>query len=228
MGRILPLTIALAIVVVALAASPLARAYDPDKLQDFCVAIKDSDASVFVNGKICKDINHVNADDFYLQARFNIPRNTSNLFGYVRTPIGAGTLPGLNTMGISIGRVDLGPYGVNTPHIHPLATEVVTVLEGRIYIGFIDSRNRLYAKTLLPGDIIVLPKGLIHFLYNTEDRNAVVYAAFGSQNPEALHLPNAIFGSDPPIPLEILSKAFLLDKNEISRIQSQIRSELSK
>ncbi|CAH9078655.1 unnamed protein product [Cuscuta europaea] len=227
MGRIMPVTIALAIVVVALVASPLACAYDPDKLQDFCVAIKDSDANVFVNGKICKNIAEVNADDFYLQARFNIPRNTSNLFGYVRTPIGAEHLPGLNTMGISIGRVDLGPYGVNTPHIHPLATEVVTVLEGRIYVGFIDSRNRLYAKTLLPGDIFVLPKGLVHFLYNTGERNAVVYAAFGSQNPEALHLPNTIFDSDPPVPLEILSKAFLLDKTVISRIRSQIRSGFS-
>ncbi|CAH9145415.1 unnamed protein product [Cuscuta epithymum] len=223
----MPLTVALAIVVVVLSASPLVRASDPDKLQDFCVAIKDSAASVFVNGKICKDITKVSADDFYLQARFNIPRNSSNRLGYAPTLIATESLAGLNTMGVSIGRDDFGPYGVSTPHFHPLATEVVTVLEGTVYVGFIDSRNKLYAKTLLPGDIFVFPKGLIHFLYNTGDRNAAVFAAFGGQNPESIHLPNDIFGSDPPILPEILSKAFLLDKNVIRRIQSQIRSELS-
>ncbi|CAH9078654.1 unnamed protein product [Cuscuta europaea] len=170
MVHIMPLKVALAIIVVVLAASPLACASDPDKLQDFCVAVKDSEAS---------------------------------------------------------GRDDFGPYGVSTPHFHPLATEVVTVLEGTVYVGFIDSRNKLCAKMLLPGDIFVLPKGLIHFLYNTGHRNAAVFAAFGSQNPASIHLPNDIFGSDPPILPEILSKAFLLDKNVISRIQSQIQSELS-
>ncbi|CAH9078656.1 unnamed protein product [Cuscuta europaea] len=220
----MPLIIALAVVSIGLATSPFTRASDPDKLQDFCVAIKDSDANVFLNGKICKNIAEVNADDFYLQDRFNIPRNTSNRLAYAPTLIGVESIPGLNTMGVSIGRADFGPYGLSTPHYHPLATEVLTVLEGTLYVGFIDSRNKLYAKTLLLGDIFVLPKGLIHFLYNTGESNASAYFAIGGQNPEAIVIPNASFGTHPPIPPQLLSKAFLLDTNVISRLQSQFGS----
>ncbi|CAH9078652.1 unnamed protein product [Cuscuta europaea] len=219
----MPFIIALAIVAITLAASPFGHASDPDNLQDFCVAIKDSDANVFVNGKICKNIAEVNADDFYMQARFNIPLNTSNRLRYTPKLIGVQSLPGLNTLGVSVGRVDFGPYGTSPPHFHPLVTEIVTVLEGTIYVGFIDSRNKLYAKTLLPGDIFVLPKGLIHFLYNPGGSNVSLFVAIGGQNPEAIVIPNALFGTDPPILPDVLSKAFLLDKNVISRLQSQFQ-----
>ncbi|CAH9080932.1 unnamed protein product, partial [Cuscuta epithymum] len=114
MGRNMLFIIALAMGAIALGASPLARA-DPDMLQDFCVAVKDSEAEVFVNGKICKNITEVTADDFYLQARLNIPRNTSNRLGYTITPIIVDNLPGLNTLGVSLGRVDFGPYGLSPP-----------------------------------------------------------------------------------------------------------------
>ncbi|CAH9145419.1 unnamed protein product [Cuscuta epithymum] len=222
------LIIVVAIAAIALDASPFTRASDPDKLQDFCVAVKDSEAKVFVNGKICKNINEVNAGDFYLQAQFNNPRNTSNRLRYMPSPIGVEILPGLNTQGVSIGRMDFGPYGMSPPHTHIPATEVITVLEGTIYAGFIDSRNKLYAKTLRPGDIFVFPKGLIRFLYNTGGSNAAVFAALGSQDPGAILIPYALFGTDPPIFADVLSKAFLLDKNVISHLQSEFRSELSK
>ncbi|CAH9140278.1 unnamed protein product [Cuscuta epithymum] len=225
MGRSMPLIIALGIGAIALAASPFAHA-DPDMLQDFCVAVKDSEATVFVNGRICKNITEVTADDFYLQARFYIPQNTSNRLGYTPTPITVDKLPGLNTLGVAIGRVDLGPYGLSTPHTHPLGSEVFVVFEGTLYAGFIDSRNKLYAKTLRPGDIFVVPKGLIHFVYNTGGGNAVVFAAFGTQNPDPVYIPEGLFGSDPPILPEVLSKAFLLDKDVINRLRSQLHSEL--
>nr|DAD47380.1 TPA_asm: hypothetical protein HUJ06_017317 [Nelumbo nucifera] len=34
-------------------------------------------------------------------------------------------LPGLNTLGISLVRIDYAPYGLNPPHTHPRATEVL-------------------------------------------------------------------------------------------------------
>ncbi|GLT55214.1 hypothetical protein SLA2020_283570 [Shorea laevis] len=39
---------------------------------------------------------------------------------------------GLNTLGISLARIDFAPYGLNPPHIHPRATEILVVLEGTL------------------------------------------------------------------------------------------------
>ncbi|CAI9758372.1 unnamed protein product [Fraxinus pennsylvanica] len=97
-------------------------ASDPSPLQDFCVAVKDDEAKVFVNGKICKDPNMVSANDFFFPG-LNMPGNTSNPLGSKVTPVNVNQLPGLNTLGISLARIDFAPYGLNPPHTHPRGTE---------------------------------------------------------------------------------------------------------
>ncbi|KAL0378160.1 UNVERIFIED_CONTAM: Germin-like protein subfamily 1 member 13 [Sesamum radiatum] len=90
--------------------SPFAHASDPSPLQDFCVAVNDSMAAVFVNGKICKNPNMVVAEDFLFRG-LNKPGNTSNPLGSMVTPVNVNQLPGLNTLGISLARIDFAPYG---------------------------------------------------------------------------------------------------------------------
>ncbi|KAI4303036.1 hypothetical protein MLD38_038716 [Melastoma candidum] len=55
------LLVTLAILSLAAATS---LAYDPDLLQDICVAINNINDGVFVNGKFCKDPKMATADDF--------------------------------------------------------------------------------------------------------------------------------------------------------------------
>ncbi|KAL3534165.1 hypothetical protein ACH5RR_002626, partial [Cinchona calisaya] len=81
-----------------------------------------------VNGLECKDPKQVTADDFFFSG-LQKPGNTSNPFGSKVTPVFATQLPGLNTLGISIVRIDYAPWGINPPHTHPRATEILTVLE---------------------------------------------------------------------------------------------------
>ncbi|KZV19438.1 hypothetical protein F511_08779 [Dorcoceras hygrometricum] len=116
----------------------LASASDPSPLQDFCVAVNDSQASVFVNGKICKNPNQVTADDFYFSG-LNKPGNTANPVGSRVTPVNVNQIPGLNTLGISLVRVDYAPYGLNPPHTHPRGTEILVVVKGTLYVGFVTS-----------------------------------------------------------------------------------------
>lgn len=75
---------------------------------------------------------------------------------------------GLNTLGISLVRIDHAPYGLNPPHTHPRATEILVVLEGSLYVSFITSNpdNKLFTKVLCKGDVFVFPEGLIHFQLN--------------------------------------------------------------
>ncbi|PIN06152.1 hypothetical protein CDL12_21302 [Handroanthus impetiginosus] len=216
----------LAIAIVALASS-LSYASDPSPLQDFCVAVNDSKAAVFVNGKICKDPKTVTADDFFFSG-LNKPGNTSNPLGSKVTPVNVNQLPGLNTLGISLARIDYAPSGLNPPHTHPRATEILVVVEGTLYVGFVtsnpanpDQKNKLFTKVLYPGDVFAFPEGLIHFQFNAGKTNVVAFAGLSSQNPGVITIANAVFGSDPAISIDVLTKAFQVDANLIKYLQGQ-------
>lgn len=170
----------------------------------------------------CKDPKLVEANDFFFSG-LHIAGNTTNPVGSKVTPVFATQLPGLNTLGISMARIDIVPWGVNPPHTHPRATEVLTVLEGSLEVGFITSNpeNRHFRKVLQKGDVFVFPIGLIHYQRNVGYGNAVAIAALSSQNPGAITIGNAVFGATPEIASEVLVKAFRLDGTTINHLQSK-------
>jgi quercetin dioxygenase-like cupin family protein len=127
---------------------------------------------VRINGFPCKDAKDVVADEFFFSG-LHLAGNTSNKQGSAVTPVNVAQIAGLNTMGISLARIDYAPYGLNPPHTHPRATEILTVLEGSLYVGFVTSNpdNKLFTKVLNKGDVFVFPEGLIHFqLWNKQCR----------------------------------------------------------
>ncbi|GAB4832805.1 hypothetical protein Ancab_006822 [Ancistrocladus abbreviatus] len=163
-------------------------------------------------------------DDFVFKG-LNIPHNTNNKLGSNVTLVSAANLPGLNTLGISMARIDFAPYGLNPPHTHPRGTEVLTVIEGTLYVGFVTSNlpnggNRLFTKVLYQGDVFVFPQGLIHFQFNVGKTPAIAIVGFSSQNPGVITIANALFGSKAPISVDVLSKAFQLDQKVIQNLQS--------
>ncbi|KAF2295665.1 hypothetical protein GH714_033513 [Hevea brasiliensis] len=161
--------------------STFASAFDPSPLQDFCVAIKDPKDGVFVNGKFCRDPMLATANDFSFSG-LNIPGNTSNKVGSNVTLVNVDKMPGLNTLGISLARIDFAPYG---------------------------------------GDVFVFPIGLIHFQFNIGQTNAVAISGLSSQNPGVITIANAVFGSNPPINPDVLTKAFQVDKNVVNYLQKE-------
>ncbi|KAI3854483.1 hypothetical protein MKX03_003298 [Papaver bracteatum] len=201
-----------------------ADATDPGSLQDFCVAAKNPNSAVFVNGLFCKDPKLAMPEDFYL-AGFNKPGEIKSPVGSVVTQANVAQIAGLNTLGISIVRIDYAPYGLNPPHTHPRATEILVVLEGTLEVGFVTSNspdgNKLFKKLLYKGDVFVFPVGLIHFQYNVGKKPAVAIAALSSQNPGVITIANAVFGSKAPINDDILAKAFQVDKKVVDYLQSQ-------
>ncbi|KAK3421164.1 hypothetical protein EUGRSUZ_G01863 [Eucalyptus grandis] len=169
-------------------ATATALAYDPSPLQDFCVAI--NDPKVFVNGKFCKDAKQVTADDFLFKG-FRYPGNTKNPLGSKVTPAFVDQFPGLNTLGISMARIDFAPGGLNPPHTHPRGSEILVVAEGTLLVGFVTSNqmnNTFFTKVLYKGDVFVFPIGLIHFQLNIGKTPALAFAALSSQNPGAFQV----------------------------------------
>ncbi|KAK1324523.1 putative germin-like protein 2-1 [Acorus calamus] len=101
--------------------SSVVLASDPSPLQYFCVTDKAS--PVLVNGFVCKNPMDVNAEDFFFSG-LNMPGNTNKRLGSNVTAVDVKKIAGLNTLGISLARIDFAPYGLNPPHTHPRATEI--------------------------------------------------------------------------------------------------------
>ena len=165
------------------------------------------------------------ADDFFFSG-LDMPGNITSPVGSVVTAVNVDKVPGLNTLGIQLVRIDYAPYGQNPPHTHPRASEILVVAEGELLVGFVTSniqgaKNKLFTKQLKKGDVFVFPIGLIHFQFNTGHTPAVAFAGLGSQNPGVITIANAVFGSDPPINADILTRAFQVDKDVINYLQKQ-------
>lgn len=217
----------LPILLVFVLATTTAFAADPGPLQDFCIGVNSTKDGVFVNGKFCKDPELVTGDDFVFTG-FRTPGDTSNPLGSKVTPSFVDEFPGENTLGLSMGRIDFAPGGLNPLHTHPRASEIFQVIEGTLYAGFVTSNqngNHLYTKILYPGDLMVFPIGLIHFQLNIGKTKGLAFASFGSQNPGIITIANSTFGSEPSIPVDVLTKAFQVDKKVIEALQSQFLPE---
>ncbi|MFS7970167.1 hypothetical protein Hanom_Chr09g00817841 [Helianthus anomalus] len=121
-----------------------------------------------------------------------------------------------------MARLDIAPGGVNVPHTHPRAAEMVVVIEGSMQVGFVTSNpeNRLISKVLQKGDVFIIPDGLVHFQRNVGHGNAVAIVALSSQNPGLITATNAVFGANPDIPNDLLAKAFQVDVKVVDQIQS--------
>ncbi|XP_056167066.1 germin-like protein subfamily 1 member 7 [Syzygium oleosum] len=209
-------------------ATVAALAYDPSPLQDICVGTNDMESGVFVNGKFCKDPKEITANDF-LFMRFRTPGNTSNPLGSKVTQAFVDQFPGLNTLGISMARIDFAPGGLNPPHSHPCGTEVLVVVDGMLLVGFVTSNqlnNKLFTKVLYKGDVFVFPIGLIHFQLNIKNTYALAFSGLSSQNlmlqnPGIITIAKAVFGAKPSISADVLTKAFQVDKKVVDYLQAQ-------
>ncbi|XP_012457884.2 germin-like protein subfamily 3 member 2 [Gossypium raimondii] len=182
---------------------------DPDPVQDFCIPSTGIAA--------CKNSSAATVEDFVFSG-IKFPGKFSET-GLAATSVNVNIFPGLNILGMSFVRADFEVGGINMPHFHPRATEIAFVLEGKIYSGFVDTENRIFAKVIEKGEVMVFPKGLLHFQMNVGDMPATILGSFDSQNPGLVRIPNAVFGSG--IEEKLLEKAFGLNSKEIAKLRKR-------
>ncbi|CAO2828139.1 unnamed protein product [Amaranthus hypochondriacus] len=208
----------LVVMFLAAATSPV-FGNDPDMLQDICVA--DSTSKVKLNGFACKNATNITAEDFFFSG-ISKPGLTNNTMGSLVTGANVEKIPGLNTLGVSMGRIDFAPGGLNPPHTHPRATEMIFVLYGELDVGFITTSNKLIAKHIKVGETFVFPKGLVHFQKNNGDKPAAVVTAFNSQLPGTQSIAATLFTSTPPVPDHVLTMAFQIGTKQVDKIRDRL------
>ncbi|KAL4611743.1 hypothetical protein ACB092_08G147500 [Castanea dentata] len=108
----------------------------------------------------------------------------------------------LNGQSVSYAVLEFPAGTTNPPHTHPRASELLFLSQGTLQVGFVDTTNKLFNKTLQMGDVFVFPK-------------AVAISAFGSANAGTVSLPNTLFTTS--IDGNVLAKSF---KTDIATIQA--------
>ncbi|KAK4256803.1 hypothetical protein QN277_006482 [Acacia crassicarpa] len=156
---------------------------DCDNLQDTCIAASSEEQSIFINGLPCKNPAEIIAPHNFKNMDFGKAGSTDNNVLSSMKIISASEFPGLNTLGLSIGRTDIDVDGVVQTHRHPRATEMIFVVEGVIVAGFIDTENKKFEMLLNVGDVFIFPKGLYHFCGNRGRGSAILLSVYNSQNP---------------------------------------------
>ncbi|KAF7081283.1 hypothetical protein CFC21_085243 [Triticum aestivum] len=214
MARLQLSVVAACAVLLALVAPSIAG--DPDMLQDVCVA--DLASPIKINGFPCKA--NITADDFFF-AGLKKAGNTNNPAGSVVTAANVLSFPGVNTLGVSMARIDYAVGGQNPPHTHPRATEIIFVTEGTLEVGFITTANKLFTKVVTVGEVFVFPRGLVHFQQNRGNCSASVIAAFNSQLQGTQAIATTLLAATPPVPTDVLAKAFRVDNEDIDAVKAR-------
>ncbi|CAM6038538.1 unnamed protein product [Sphagnum compactum] len=210
-------------VALGLLATTVVIATDADPINDFCVA--DLTSPIKINGFVCKNPATVTGADFAFTGIENAG-DTNNSLGIAITPGLPGvSYPGLNTLGLgiarglSVARVDYAVGALLPPHTHPRATELLYVIQGELYVGFVDTNDKFYPAVIRKGDVYVFPRGLLHFQFNIGKSPAVALGVLNSQNPGVQLMANALFGAQPPIMDAVLAKAFIIPTSEVEIIK---------
>ncbi|KAJ7523219.1 hypothetical protein O6H91_18G041800 [Diphasiastrum complanatum] len=172
------------------------RAADPDPLVDFSsVAHSFTLRDIFTNG----DVSHGP--------------------GGIRAALDTTIFPAMASQGLTFVQFKLVPCGINLPHTHPRASELLTLVEGGpIQAGFVDTHGVAHIDILRPGDVTIFPRGMIHFEQNIGFKTAFFISALNSQNPGTLISAGAVFH----LPAVVLASALNQTVKAVTALNSTL------
>lgn len=185
-------------------------------VEDFCVG--DLKHPKGPTGYACKDPSNVTVDDFVFTG-FRTGGSTKNVFKNSVTFGFAKDFPGVNGLGISMARLDIGVGGVVPVHTHR-SSEVIIMIKGKIIAGFIDNNNIAYYKTLEVGDVMIFPQSLLHFQVNIDNTPALAFVSLNSVNPGLQTLDGSLFAGN--LPSELVEKVTLLDPQQVMKLKKAL------
>lgn len=162
---------------------------------------------------------YFNPYDFVFNLGASMP--TSNGLGGEIRPVGVAELPALSKNGVAMSLFILEPCGINLPHVHPRATEILYVIEAeKLIAGFAEENGggRTVLNELYSGFMTFFPQGLIHYQQNVSCKPAKYISALNSEDPGVVTISSRLF----ELPDEALQATFALDRSRIRGIRDAI------
>lgn len=139
------------------------------------------------------------------------------------------SFPILHNLGISMTFGFLNPCGINTPHVHPRATEFLTVVEGAINFGYIPEnglvapdQNPEVAARLDKFQGTVFPMGSIHYQFNPECKPAVFAAGLSHEDPGTVQMAGGFFNLNAGVVNATLGFPKTIDGKNIEQFRKMI------
>jgi hypothetical protein len=143
------------------------------------------------------------------------------------------TFPILTNLGISTTVAFLGACGINSPHVHPRATEFLTAVNGSISFGYVlenglvDAPNSPeIAGTLKTFEGTVFPQGSIHFQFNNNCDNATFVAALNSEDPGTNQIAQGFFALNEDLVNATLGFPKTIDGSNIKEFRNKLPANL--
>lgn len=138
------------------------------------------------------------------------------------------TMPALIGNGQSMTVAFLGPCGMNTPHVHPRATELNVVVEGRLVTNFfLENGAKPIANTLNRFQMAVFPQGSIHVEFNPTCHDTIFVAGFNNEDSGVNTVAQAFFSLRPDIVSSTLGGLKSLDGKDIESFRELIPANIA-
>lgn len=144
------------------------------------------------------------------------------------------TFPILTGLGLGTTVAFLTPCGINTPHIHPRASEFLTVVRGTVDFGMILENGLVAAgeNAEISGRLgefqgTVFPQGSIHYQINPTCDDAIFVATLNSEDPGTSQVAQNFFGLNSDVVNATLGFPETLDGKKIEEFRGQIPANLA-
>jgi hypothetical protein len=145
------------------------------------------------------------------------------------------TFPILTGLGISTTLGFLEPCGINTPHVHPRATEFLTLVDGKnLKFGYVlenglvkAGQNPEIAGALNKFEGTVFPQGSIHFQFNDNCDKATFVASLNSEDPGTSQVAQNFFALNSDVISATLGLPKTIDGKNIEEFRKAIPPNLA-
>ncbi|KAL8950206.1 MAG: hypothetical protein Q9222_003753 [Ikaeria aurantiellina] len=140
------------------------------------------------------------------------------------------TFPALINLGVAMSAGFMNPCGMNKPHVHPRASEFLTLANGKsLKTGFIleNGLTQQFSTTLELYQGAIFPQGSIHYEFNDNCESAVFLAAFSNEDPGLSTIGKNFFALDPEVVDADLGFPAQLDGTNIREFDAKIPKSFS-
>lgn len=140
----------------------------------------------------------------------------------------AKTFPALIGNGVSMTVAFLGPCGMNTAHVHPRATELNIVVQGRLVTNFVlENGAKPVENTLGTFQMTAFPQGAIHQEFNPDCTDAVFVAAFPDADAGVSQVAQNFFSLRPDVVSATLGGVQSLNGKDIETFRHAIPDNIA-
>ena len=131
-------------------------------------------------------------------------------------PLDVTNFPSLAGQGLSYSLFNIEPCGINLPHVHPRATELLYVISGtNLQTAFVEeNRGRVIVNEIGMGEATFFPEGLIHYQQNLSCEPAMYISALNNEDPGVVTITTQFF----QFPEEVLQGALGQDAYQVHEL----------